>query len=82
MRNLIVNAVLHSPDNSVTIRAVGSEVIVRNKLAETPVASNGAGIGLSIAERVAEAVGYRLRINQTNRSFEAVLIRACAEPPA
>lgn len=73
-RNLIVNAILYSPDNSLLVSAKGRYISLRNRVGEGESSASGAGIGLSIAERVAAALNYRLEANRINGYFEAVII--------
>lgn len=72
-RNLIVNAILYSPDNTLLVSAKGRYIRLRNRVGEGE-GSGGAGIGLSIAERVAASLDLRLEANRINGHFEAVII--------
>lgn len=73
-RNLIVNGILYSPDNTLIVTAQGRCIRLRNKVGHNESSVGGAGIGLSIAERVAAALDFRLEANRINGQFEAVII--------
>jgi signal transduction histidine kinase len=72
-RNLIVNALLYSPDHACRITGAKGRVWITNAVSDTPGNSDGAGIGLSIAERVSEALSVKLTTHKAHGRFEAVL---------
>ena len=74
LRNLIVNGILYSPDNTLIVTAQGRFIRLRNKVGHNENSEGGAGIGLPIAERVAAALDFRLEANRINGHFEAVII--------
>jgi signal transduction histidine kinase len=72
-RNLIINAILYSPDQTCRITGAPGRVWITNAISESPGASDGVGIGLSIAERVSDALAVKLSTHQVHGRFEAVV---------
>jgi signal transduction histidine kinase len=73
IRNLLVNGILYSPDQRVEIAAQASIVRICNRTGANGEKDHKTGVGLSIAERVCEALGFELKLRRTIDSFEAII---------
>lgn len=62
IRNIVNNAALHAPGNSLTVRHENGNLYFENALVDcsTQSAGESTGIGLSIADRVASRLGYKM----------------------